>query len=180
MAISSGIYTCYVDIAGSCTTTTAPDTITVYPSPRPYTTFDGTYYRASPGFVSYQWYLNTIAIPGATTTILKPFVNGSYRVKVVDANNCTAYSIEQNIYNVGITNLNTADIAVYPNPATTILHITAPVSVQAVVSSIDGKTLLSQPDAVEVNIAALPAGMYLLQLYPNTGERLMTQKLIKQ
>ncbi len=180
MATLSGIYTCYVNIAGSCATTTAPDTITVYPTPRPFTTFDGTYYIANPGYVTYQWYLNTIAIPGATTTTLKPFVNGSYRVRVTDPNNCSAYSIEQNIYNVGVTNINATDIAVYPNPATTTLRITAPVSVTAQISGIDGKTILIQPNAEQINIAELPSGLYLLQLYSATGERLLTQKVMKQ
>ncbi len=71
-----------------------------------------------------QWFLNGVAIAGATTqqhTITK---SGKYSVKVSNANNCSAISTEINVNKVGVNNaFNEAQIRVFPNPVHVVLTI---------------------------------------------------------
>jgi len=67
---------------------------------------------------TYQWYLNTATIPGATSQIYTPQSNGLFQVEVFNAAGCSSISSFFN-YNSSIfknVEWNT-EIIIYPNPA---------------------------------------------------------------
>jgi hypothetical protein len=186
IATTSGIYTASVTLTGpgfggSCSTVTAlPQTVTVYPLPAPVVSYDGTTLSTSNTFRSYQWYLNLASIPGATSNTYKPFVNGSYRVQVSDDHHCINNSPGFDIFSAGVAQVNTADIAVYPNPVNQLLHIVSPVSVRATITGVEGKLLIDVADARDIDLSRLANGVYIISLYGDNGERLFIEKLLKE
>ena len=181
-ATTTGVYDCIVGVSGfsgTCTVNTDDATLLVHPAPSPSIGYASKKLHTDAGYNTYQWYLNTVAVPGATRTTYTPGKNGSYRVSVTDSNGCSGYSTEIIITTVGVKEITAADVKIYPNPATSLLHIESPVHVNAVITSIEGKTVLSQKDATEVNISGLANGMYIIMLFDEQGERLTVQKLIK-
>jgi len=167
-------------LSGFCSVFSNSVTITVNPLPTPTISYDGSSLSTTPIFTSYEWFLNTVGIPGATSSSYMPTTDGSYRVLVVDANGCDGYSPAFNIGNVGVKQVTAADIKIYPNPATSIVHIVSPVSVRAVITSVEGKVLLDQDNAKELNINSLADGLYLIVIYGENGNQLMLEKLIKE
>ena len=54
----------------------------------PVVSYDGYHVSTSPYYATYQWYINMVAIPGATTYETVANEIGSYRVMVTDTNAC--------------------------------------------------------------------------------------------
>lgn len=80
------------------------------------------------------------------------------------------------IFNTG---KNSFAVTLSPNPATDLLNIAAAIPVNAVVYSIEGKQLLAVTKAKQINIAGLPAGMYLLKLTDTAGKQSSTLRFTK-
>ena len=183
-ATTPGIYTCNVSISGGsgiCTATTATSvTVTVNPIPTPTITSSSSALSTVSPYSGYQWFLNTVTIPGANGRTYIPHSTGSYRVEVTDANGCVGFSTAFLVDNVGVAQINKADISLYPNPATEVLHIDAPATVRGVISSMDGKVIIDQQNAKEIDIHRLSGGVYLLALYDEHGNRVLVDKLIKE
>ena len=78
-------------------------------------------------YPGYQWYFNGYAIPGETGTCYTPTLNGQYSIWVTDAQGCGGMSNYIDVQ--GFTAVNTLNSAngfrVYPNPATSVVHIDA-------------------------------------------------------
>ena len=128
----------------------------------------------------YQWYANLVGVPGATSSSYIPAANGNYQVIVTDVHGCTGRSNPFIINNVGVTEVNQSAIRIYPNPATTKLTIEATNTVKVVITGMDGRVVLSNEAATQVDISSLANGLYLVMLYNEQGERLLVQKLIKE
>ncbi len=184
---SGGIYTCRVTIVssiGTCTGTTPSSMVIVNPLPMPVIHKSGDMLVTDDhSYASYQWYINTTPISGANSWSVPQTYVGSYRLGVTDANECTGYS--SSIYYNPATVLNVAqvtadDIRIWPNPAADVVYISAPAGVRAVIATIDGRTIADQRDAREMSIAKLPAGLYMLSVYDQYGNRIKTEKLVKE
>ncbi|MPM19310.1 hypothetical protein SDC9_65733 [bioreactor metagenome] len=65
--------------------------------------------------VSYQWYYNGSAIPGATGTSVTVAAWGTYYVVVTFANGCSGFS-EEFEYGVGMDEYGISQLVLYPNP----------------------------------------------------------------
>ncbi|MCW3121528.1 MAG: surface protein [Flavipsychrobacter sp.] len=182
-ATTTGVYDCIVGVSGfsgTCTVTTNDESLLVHPAPTPSIGYASKKLRSDAGYNTYQWYLNTVAVAGATKSTYTPTKNGSYRVSVTDSNGCSGYSTEIIITTTEVKQFTAADVKIYPNPSTSLLHIESPVAVNAVITSIEGKTVLSQKEATEINISNLANGMYIIMLFDERGERITVQKLIKE
>ena len=177
-----GNYSCQITIPGSCTVTTLAAPVTEYPLPNPIVTFDGTYFRTGSYYVTYQWYMNLVAITGATDSFTVALGSGDYKVAVTDTNGCQSYS-DVYVYTGGATtaiqNINKNEIKIYPNPAQTMVHIESAQQVRAVISGIDGRSILNIPGAKDIDISSLPDGVYMIMLYDDNGNMMKTVKLVK-
>ncbi len=73
-----------------------------------------------------------------------------------------------------------AQVSLYPNPVTNTLNIAANETVNAVILSIDGRKLIEQKDAKNIDVSSLISGMYLIQVYSENNTLLKTDKFVKQ
>jgi hypothetical protein len=80
---------------------------------------------------------------------------------------------------LGFSSIPEGAIRVYPNPAHNVLHIEAPVAVRAILTQADGRIIAEVPDAREMDLSGLPAGLYLLTLNTDDGMRLCITRVIK-
>ncbi|MES2703372.1 MAG: T9SS type A sorting domain-containing protein [Bacteroidota bacterium] len=133
------------------------------------------------GYATYQWYDSTNGIiPGANTATLTLPAYGSYfYVIVTDGSGCTGRA-GMRIHVVGIDNVAASQVQVYPNPASDIVHISAPVTIRATVTGMDGRILLAKDNAATLDISSLANGMYILAVYNGQGEMIKVTKLVKQ
>ena len=182
-ANAPGIYTCNVSISGgsgTCTATTAtPVTVVVNPIPTPVISASGLTLHTGI-YSDYQWFVNTTAITGANSVTYTPHTPGSYRVEVTDANGCVGFSGAFLVDNVGVAAVNKQDISLYPNPATNMLHIQSPAAVRAVISSVEGKTILDQTNAKEIDLSNFSSGLYIISIYDENNTRILVDKLVKE
>jgi len=179
-----GNYTCVVDLPGTCTISTVPLTVTENPLPDPLITWDGLRLLTGSFYVTYQWYENTVGISGATADSVQPTTPGSYAVAVTDTNGCQSVSdvfvlSSADLAALAVGTVNKGEITIYPNPAQTLLHIASAVTVRAQISSIDGRTVLEQSQAKDIDISGLADGVYMIMLYDDNGLMVKTEKLVK-
>jgi hypothetical protein len=134
-----------------------------------------------------QWFLNGVAIAGATNRIYTPTRNGFYTVQITSAEGCM--SEMSNLVNIttftSVNNL-TKDqkFDVSPNPTNDILTIYTEGASDATVSLTDayGRTVWTftvKENSKTVSMVAVPAGMYLVGLKDAQGRVLSIKKIIK-
>ncbi len=139
----------------------------------------------TPTYNTYQWLLDGATITGATTNSHTALKNGNYQVIVTSADGCTDTSSVKAITDITATaitslSISAAQVSVYPNPATTVLYISAPAAVDIALSSIDGRIVKQLQQINTVDIQDLSTGIYLLQITDKNGKFIKTEKLVKQ
>ena len=180
----SGAYTLVLqrnNLAG-CSDTAVPVTVTVHPLPLPGISWDGRILHATPGFTHYQWLAGSQPVAGATDSTFEVPEKGWYTVNVTDTNGCAnseTYQVEELLY-AGAVLPGAADIRIYPNPASSVLFISSPFRVNALLSGMDGREILRLSDAREISLAPLADGIYLLQLTDRDGHVLRHERLVKK
>jgi hypothetical protein len=180
-ATTSGAYYVIVSASGGgCSTTSDTTHVSIASSPNPFVNYSGGMVSTSGTYVAYQWFLNSTAIPGATSATYVPTTNGSYRVRVTNSTGCTNFSSPVMIGNVGVGQISKETVKVYPNPALNTIKVDAPVSPAVVVTSITGKTMISGKTNEVMNIDQLAPGIYFVVIYDEQGERVTTEKLVKE
>ena len=169
---------------GTCSETITGTTVIAPPHPIVNYNSTGNYlYTGS--YATYQWYRNGSLIAGATSSILNAPTPGVYKVVVSDANGCFVNSANYTVPGgggggTGVENA-TGDISirVYPNPATSVLTIEAPVVVNVTVMSPDGKVVLAQKQATSINVSNLADGLYMIMIYDESNSLLRAEKFVK-
>jgi hypothetical protein len=184
-ATTPGSYSAMIS-NGTCSETFAATTVLNPPVPVisldtiPYLLFTGS-------FVGYQWNMDGSAIPGATSnnTPERGADSTYYTVTVTDVNGCARTS---DTFWVLLADTSLAvhpvvtpayDIRIYPNPASSIIHIDAPVKVFVSVLNIDGSILIDHQEAISLNVGGLNNGNYILMIYDENNHLLKTEKLVK-
>jgi type IX secretion system substrate protein len=173
-----------ISFTGLCTQTDSL-TITVYPpTAPPVISQNGDTLFGTQGYSSYQWFLDSIAIPGAVNYYYVAQQSGNYYLMITDSNGCTAFSNLVNIITeVGETNASRQQIEIYPNPSSGnfTIHFSDPFK-NAVIEITDfmGKQIYSEKikfeEIKEVNISKkLSAGCYALMI---TSDQKTERKLI--
>ena len=182
----SGNYSCIVTLGGGCTVASVITSVTELPLPDPIISYDGTTLSTGSYYVLYQWFRNMIPVSGGSTATLQPDATGEYTVRVIDTNGCQSVSSVYIVRTVGdsrslgTANVTVGEISIYPNPATDIVHIISTAPVKAVITAIDGRKIMQQADAKEVNIGQLSEGMYMILLYDADGNMVKAEKLLKK
>ncbi len=134
-------------------------------------------------YQSYQWFLNGNIIQGATTRAITVTENGDYQVAVTNEGGCVDTS---DIYTV--TNITGIDpvylsnaIRIYPNPATDVVTIIAPVNDLSVsIKAIDGRVVRQVNNTKNISVKELSAGLYVIEIKDKEGYTIKTEKIIKE
>ena len=138
----------------------------------------GTTISASQGFTSYKWYRNDTLINGADSAIFTATESGVYRVEAVNTNSCTSTSDEVSITITvsGITDAQSNNLRVYPNPAKGQFAIEASdlqSNTTIVISDMSGRVVLQQPvsnSPTHLDISAFSKGVYALVIKEERNE----------
>ena len=178
-ATTPGAYNVVIS-AGACTDTLTGVNVIAPPAPVIAHGTGTLIYTGS--FTTYQWLLNGHVLTGATSSVYNAITSGTYTVIVSDGNGCTDTSAALVVTNgssaVQVVT-SAADIKLYPNPATALIAIDAPVKVNVIIYSMDGKLLIRQDDATRVDISQLANAMYLIMVYDEQGVLLKTDRFMK-
>ena len=141
-------------------------------------------------YSTYQWYKDGVPVTGANSSLFTPTGAGSYKVVVSDANGCYVASAPYTVTGGsgggggggGTAVSNTpviTDVKIYPNPATLVLKIDAPVVVDVTIISPDGKVIITQKQATSVDVSQLANGLYIIMVYDENSTLLRTDKFAK-
>jgi len=183
-ANETGSYACNISVPGSCTALTTAVNVSEMPLPNPVITQYGSMLKTANYYVAWQWYKNLAAIPGATGAETPHTGTGNYKVHVTDTNGCQSTSDVFAVSGGATTgiqsSLNEAGINIYPNPAHDRVYIQCNTDVTVIVNGIDGRYISTEKHAREVNIADVPAGIYLISVYNNEGVLLGVSRITKE
>jgi uncharacterized protein YjdB len=183
-AVATGEYICKITIsggAGSCPVVSNSVAVTVHTPPTPSVSYNGSVLSTAAGFAGYQWYENTVSVPGAHSNIYSPGSNGSYKVLVTDGNGCSGFSNAFALTGVGVGMVNyPTDIIISPNPVSTMLHIETGIPLKIVITGLEGKVYYEQADSRDINVSSLPNGMYIITAYDDNGNRVAVKKFVKE
>lgn len=144
----------------------------------------------TPGFASYQWYLNGDLIEGANGISLATTENGDYTVEVSNLAGCTIASEKFELQASGIVEaLENVEWQIAPNPtsATTTLKLqssevqTARISVYnilgAEIANIFTGELIAGENILEVDLSNKSNGIYFLKI--NIEDQTAVERIIK-
>jgi photosystem II stability/assembly factor-like uncharacterized protein len=170
------LYTATVTDSNQCSQTASLQ-VEVINVPTPLISFDGI--TLSTGMAdAYQWYLDGVAIPGATTDTYTPTVNGNYEVAVTLAPGCSSIS---SVFTVNVNKMISLtgqnSFHVYPNPAKDMIRIESLRANTEILSIrwMDAKGSMletHQPmnkSLIELSTETFDAGLYTLMIIHQNG-----------
>lgn len=139
------------------------------------------------GFITYDWFLNGIAIPNAHDSTYQVVANGTYFVSGNDTNGCTAgISNAIIIRTVGIENYTgSKTVRLFPNPVRDQINIQADwlgdINLLEI-RNMNGQVMMSQQfndptSSIQLDVSDLHDGIYLLRIY--TDHEFYQTKFIK-
>lgn len=147
--------------------------LTVYPNPQPMIVLVGSVLSTTQSYTTYQWYLNGVAITGATAMTYQPVANGNYTVLVTDSNGCSATSPIMN-YQITSTSLSELDteLTIMPNPTSDYVvvqlnnnnHYTGWLKVTDAEGRMLERIYVKQSNSIRMNLSNYANGIYLLNL----------------
>lgn len=178
---STGTYRAITDVTSTgCRDTTSDIYVVVNPNSMPSISKSGPVLSVPNTYAVYQWFLNTVAIAGATSNTLTPSLTGSYRVRVTDNAGCTSFSAGFSVFDAsGVANINSESVRVYPNPADEYITIDAPFASTSVLTGMDGRVVASTNSGT-LSLNGMPSGLYILSVYRDNGERVYVEKVIRK
>lgn len=188
--VFSGRYTVTTESGTPCEQVSAGIDVVVLPAPQEPTIEqrDGALFSSIA--LSYQWMVNNIPIPGAVAQRYTPTLPGSYSVVITDSNGCSSISKPFVFISVSVADARAGDgIAVFPNPARTVLNVGAelPLAVPVGLELVDasGRRLASIDEGIrggayrrELSLEGMPAGMLILRLH--VGDRVVERTVVKE
>lgn len=78
----------------------------------------------------------------------------------------------------GISNVNDANVALYPNPTTSVLNIAAEGVMEVAVVDMNGRTVMTENNTNTIDMSELANGVYFVRVITTTG--VSTQKIVKK
>lgn len=180
-ATAAGKYSVQVqDPTNACYATSPGFNISVIPAPaKPDIIHVGSRLSTSIKGVSYQWYKNGVAIPGATDSFITITSLAVYAIQVTNDNGCSKMtSIDLNP--TAIQDLSQSFvIKVYPNPTKDKLLVEAPIGITVALRDLQGRTLFLQKGAQQIDMTSYAMGIYLIQFIDEHNQIVATEKVSK-
>lgn len=178
IATATGTYTLNMTL-GACAWSLPVKT--VLPDPTAVVSYNATGdYLYTGTFSSYQWFRNGTAIAGATNGIYFSPTGGDYTVVVADITGCADTSAIFTVAPTGFSAPGPASaIKIYPNPASSVLHIDAPMAVKVTVMAPDGRIVLRGEPGNAINVSGLASGAYIIQVFDEQNTLLQTARFSK-
>ncbi|HMN05783.1 MAG TPA: S8 family peptidase [Flavobacteriales bacterium] len=147
------------------------DTLMLVPSPLPVATVtaNGLLLECSPA-ASYQWYQDSLPVPGGDARTYEAVENGHYFVFVTDSSGCSAFSDTVFVFTVGIAEQRLGDARLWPVPTTDQLHISglpSAVPVDYAIWEAAGRRVAAgrvSGEHAQVDVHGLAEGVYVLEL----------------
>jgi hypothetical protein len=165
---ASGTYTQALTNSAGCDST-ATLVLTINALPVATATDNGNATITASAGTSYQWIDcgTGLDIAGATSQTFAPTNNGSYQVEVTNAEGCSATSSCVVINYIGIEEINSEVISIYPNPTSELVTISMN-SASAMVEILDGNGKLIKSmqieNGTELNLSELGMGVYMFRI----------------
>lgn len=149
-----------------------------HPAPvTPTITVNGSVLQASAAS-TYQWYLNAVQIPGATSQNYTPLQSGYYLVRITDQFGCVyMYSKDVNFTVASglAENADLSGLSVFPNPASGIISIanTSLLGTDFRVQVLDvmGNVLVTEKNVSALDLSGFANGVYLIYFATDNGIR---------
>jgi len=169
----------------SSDTLTLNNFITVYPFPSPQGILQsGDTLFANAGAVSYEWFLNSVLIPGATDYFYIATGSGNYNVVATDNNGCEVEAVINDVI-AGISQMaiSSEQISIFPVPSKDELFITRQgssiLTCEISVYNVAGvpAEISSKPETI-IDVHLLSPGIYYLEL--QAAEKTYCAQFIKQ
>jgi hypothetical protein len=184
LVTNNGAYSVRVRSSSGCAAYSGTVTITILPAPDPFIVASGLVLSTSEPYVTYQWYRNDVLLPGRTSDTLRLTHNGSFTVKVTDANGCEGVSPAFHIYDPGLgignLQLSASDIRLYPNPASEQVFIDAPAPVHVSVKDITGRVVMERKQATTIPMTPYADGVYIFTITDNDNRVLKIERIQKK
>lgn len=121
---------------------------------------------------TFKWYVNDSLLQHTDATLEYTFTTeGTYNVCLEATNACKSVKncINVEVKNMGIHNINTLNLNIYPNPATHIINIGNQINVShAIILDVYGKEVL-QTTSNQIDVSQLNTGMYILKIVDKNG-----------
>jgi hypothetical protein len=175
--VQTGIYKVAVTGSFNCTNTSNDFNLdcNIWSPSKPVVDWNGAQFSTSSGYAGYQWYLNDVAINGATTNTYAPGTSqfGMYKVTVTDNHNCSNTSDAKPYQFTAMNDITIGDAMLhyYPNPAHTILYIDVPrISTKkmiAILYDLNGRKAVQQVlkrGQNQLQVRQLSSGLYQLEI----------------
>jgi hypothetical protein len=149
-----------------CSLATDSILITAFVPPTPVISETGGILVCNPIAVTYAWYFNGLAIPGASAPLYTPTQSGSYVVGVTDANGCEGFSAPYPYILNGITTTVALPIQVWsPGPDELRLEGTTIIEHVEVFTALGQLTTSIAPRSTSVTMPVPGAGVYLVRIH---------------
>ncbi|MEP7265880.1 MAG: T9SS type A sorting domain-containing protein [Bacteroidota bacterium] len=139
---------------------------------------------SSTGSGTFQWYRDSVFVPGAASSTYSPAATGSYTVEITDDLGCIYMSDPFVITTVGIKENPVNEYAVSPNPFNDYLHFKPGIFLQDAeieITEATGKMVYSTHVNAGINpvinTASFSKGIYLIHI--STSGRDIIQKIVK-
>ena len=164
---------------GYCARTSSPITITVNTAPVAIIHWNGTQLFSPISFYSYQWYLNGVLIPGATSQYYTPTQTGLYYVMVSNENGCKSLSPNYNLLTLSINNLSTPSLPIYPNPTSGMLQVDKFKEGTLYVYNAMGQLIIQQTEPI-IDLSKQANGIYHIRAYNSAQELIGIGRVVKE
>ncbi len=137
---------------------------------------------------AYQWYLDGVAIPGATDDLYVATESGMYTVEITDTHGCTAISESFDFMLINTDNIaGLEEVIISPVPFNNVvqvqMNVVETMNLNLSVQNIHGQILLEKnlsltgAELIRFDTDQLASGVYLLVIQHE--DDLMTRKLVK-
>ena len=168
-ADTTGNYSVIVTNSYGCIDTATGTQVNLFPAPAvPVISHTGDSLMSTPA-VSYQWYFNSVSIPGATDQIYIASAIGDYTVQTTDSNGCTSLSAPLFFNPNGIVNSEAGSISVFEanNIVFVQLNDTKFLGGEIKIFNALGRNVYSSivnAEMLQIDLNQMEAGIYLLAI----------------